>query len=185
MLTDFQLHRVKVLSEAIKSLTIEERDCLWQAYRDAHIEGQGIDPALFSDFFPKAGENMEFDFSNLQTPDNVCAGLVQKVSRGEKITSVAQAALDSVKNEVKVEVKKEVVVEKTNFDVMLKGFSPEGKVKIIKEIKNLMNLGLKESKDTVESCLVKPVVIYKQAPTEKANELIARFKELGADVELK
>lgn len=39
--------------------------------------------------------------------------------------------------------------EKTEFDVKLEGFSPEGKIKVIKEIRALTNLGLKEAKELV------------------------------------
>lgn len=39
--------------------------------------------------------------------------------------------------------------EKTEFDVKLDGFSPEGKIKVIKEIRALTNLGLKEAKELV------------------------------------
>ena len=176
------MYRAKLLSQAIKSLTPEEREVLWQSYRDSETKGLGIDPALFSDFYPKMSQGNELDFSNIRLPDTICAGLVHKVKRGENISigGPKKAAVEKKKEEIK-----EVVKEKTNFDVIMKGFAPEGKVKIIKEIKNLMSLGLKESKDKVESCLVQPIVIYKSAPTEKANELLAKFKELGADVELK
>lgn len=39
--------------------------------------------------------------------------------------------------------------EKTDFDVKLEGFSAEGKIKVIKEIRALTNLGLKEAKELV------------------------------------
>lgn len=39
--------------------------------------------------------------------------------------------------------------ENTEFDVKLDGFSPEGKIKVIKEIRALTNLGLKEAKELV------------------------------------
>lgn len=115
-------------------------------------------------------------------PDTACNDIVYKVSKGEKLVigSEKQVVKEEVKEEVKV-----VVKERTNFDLMLKGFSPESKIKIIKEVKNLMNLGLKESKDKVELSLTEPVLLYKNAPVEKANELFKFFKDLGADVELK
>lgn len=173
-----------MLTDAIKSLETEEKDYLWQIYRDVQTEGLGIDPALLSDFYPKIQPGLEFSFSEVRFPENICAGLIQKVKRGEKVTTVAQDLAANSKTPVK-EIVQEVIVEKTNFDVMLKGFAPESKVKIIKEVKNLMNLGLKESKEMVESCLAQPLVIYKSAPVDKANEILAKFKELGADVELK
>jgi large subunit ribosomal protein L7/L12 len=45
----------------------------------------------------------------------------------------------------------EVKAEKTEFDVKLEAFSPEGKIKVIKEIRALTNLGLKEAKELVSA----------------------------------
>ena len=44
----------------------------------------------------------------------------------------------------------EKVVEKTNFDVVLIAIDPASKIKIIKEVRSICNLGLKEAKDAVE-----------------------------------
>ena len=48
--------------------------------------------------------------------------------------------------------KKEEKKEKTEFDVKLESFSAEGKIKVIKEIRALTNLGLKEAKELVGPC---------------------------------
>eukprot|EP00878_Enallax_costatus_P012452 GHUV01013003.1.p1 GENE.GHUV01013003.1~~GHUV01013003.1.p1 ORF type:complete len:184 (+),score=56.22 GHUV01013003.1:332-883(+) len=41
--------------------------------------------------------------------------------------------------------------EKTEFDVKLESFTPEGKIKVIKEIRSITNLGLKEAKELVSN----------------------------------
>lgn len=50
--------------------------------------------------------------------------------------------------------------EKTEFDVKLEGFSPEGKIKVIKEIRALTNLGLKEAKELVRAGLSLAVLCH-------------------------
>jgi large subunit ribosomal protein L7/L12 len=47
---------------------------------------------------------------------------------------------------------KEEKKEKTEFDVKLDSFTPEGKIKVIKEIRAITNLGLKEAKELVRAC---------------------------------
>ena len=47
--------------------------------------------------------------------------------------------------------KEEVKVEKTHFDVELSKFDAASKIKVIKEIRAILGLGLKEAKDLVEA----------------------------------
>lgn len=79
-LDQFQLKRVKVLSEAIVTLTEVEKEYLWQRIRDSYVQKIGIDPALMTDFFPKAKEN-DFDLSNIEMPPGSPIGIVD-VGRG-------------------------------------------------------------------------------------------------------
>jgi hypothetical protein len=53
--------------------------------------------------------------------------------------------------EVKVEhIIQDKVIEKTNFDVMLLAIDAKSKIKVIKEVRSMCGLGLKEAKDMVE-----------------------------------
>lgn len=79
-LDQFQLKRVKVLTEAIGTLTEVEKEYLWQRIRDSYVEKLGIDPALMTDFFPKA-KDADFDLNNIELPPGACIGLVE-VGRG-------------------------------------------------------------------------------------------------------
>jgi len=74
-----------------------------------------------------------------------------------------------------------VVEEKTSFDVMLKGFDAKSKIKVIKEVRVITGLGLKEAKELVESA---PAAIKKDIKKEEAEELMAKLKEIGAEIEL-
>jgi large subunit ribosomal protein L7/L12 len=70
---------------------------------------------------------------------------------------------------------------KTVFDVKLMGFDASAKIKVIKKIRSVAGLGLKEAKDLVESA---PCIISKGIKTEAAEELKAKLVELGAQIEI-
>jgi large subunit ribosomal protein L7/L12 len=74
-----------------------------------------------------------------------------------------------------------VVVEKTTFDVVLK--SPGGaKLQIVKLVKELSGLGLKEAKELVDAA---PKAVKEGASKEEAESIKAQLEEAGAEVELK
>ncbi|KAL3928815.1 MAG: hypothetical protein SGARI_004927, partial [Bacillariaceae sp.] len=70
---------------------------------------------------------------------------------------------------------------KTIFDLKLVGFDAKAKIKVIKEVRNIAGLGLKEAKELVESA---PKVIQKDLKQEKAEELKAQLEAVGAEIEL-
>ncbi|RLD61494.1 MAG: 50S ribosomal protein L7/L12 [Bacteroidetes bacterium] len=73
------------------------------------------------------------------------------------------------------------VEEKTEFDVVLK--SPGGaKLQIVKLVKELTGLGLKEAKALVDSA---PKEVKEGVSKEEAESLKAKLEEAGAEVELK
>ncbi len=71
--------------------------------------------------------------------------------------------------------------EKTEFDVELTEAGAE-KVKVIKVVREITGLGLKEAKDTVEAA---PKVIKEGASKAEAEELKKKLEEVGAKVTLK
>ncbi len=71
--------------------------------------------------------------------------------------------------------------EKTEFDVELTEVGSE-KVKVIKVVREVTGLGLKEAKDTVEGA---PKVIKEGASKEDAEEIKKKLEEVGAKVTLK
>ncbi|KAK3284307.1 hypothetical protein CYMTET_8037 [Cymbomonas tetramitiformis] len=68
---------------------------------------------------------------------------------------------------------------KTEFDLKLEAFDKGQKIKVIKEIRAITELGLKEAKELVESA---PVVIKKNVKKEDADALIEKLKTVGAEV---
>ena len=71
--------------------------------------------------------------------------------------------------------------EKTTFNVVLAEIGPN-KIQVIKEIRGVTNLGLKEAKDLVDSA---PKVIKENATKEEAEELKKKLEAVGAKIELK
>ena len=71
--------------------------------------------------------------------------------------------------------------EKTNFDVVLKAAGPN-KLQIVKLVKELTGLGLKEAKDMVDGA---PKTIKEGLPKDEAENLRKQLAEAGAEVELK
>jgi len=75
----------------------------------------------------------------------------------------------------------EAAEEKTEFDVILKGFG-EKKINVIKEVRAITALGLKEAKDLVESA---PAPIKEGLKKEEAEAIKKKLEEVGATVEIK
>ena len=71
--------------------------------------------------------------------------------------------------------------EKTEFDVILASFG-ENKVAVIKEVRAITGLGLKEAKDLVEGA---PKAVKEGASKEDAEKIKAQLEKAGAKVEVK
>ena len=70
---------------------------------------------------------------------------------------------------------------KTEFDVMLSSIG-EKKINVIKEVRAVTGLGLKEAKDLVEAA---PSLVKEGASEAEANEIKAKLEAAGATVEIK
>jgi large subunit ribosomal protein L7/L12 len=75
-----------------------------------------------------------------------------------------------------------VVEEKTEFDVILAAVDPAKKIGIIKVVREITNLGLKEAKELVESA---PKPVKEGVSKEEAEGIQKKLTEAGAKVELK
>ncbi|MFA5983933.1 MAG: 50S ribosomal protein L7/L12 [Methylococcaceae bacterium] len=74
-----------------------------------------------------------------------------------------------------------VVEEQTEFDVILKAFG-ENKVGVIKAVRTITGLGLKEAKDAVESA---PTTLKEAVSKAEADDLKKQLEDAGATVEIK
>ena len=71
--------------------------------------------------------------------------------------------------------------EKTSFDVILKEVGQE-KIKVVKVVKDLTGLGLKEAKEVVDGA---PKAVKEGVNKEQAEEMKTKLEEVGATVEIK
>ena len=74
-----------------------------------------------------------------------------------------------------------VAEEKSEFDVILTSFGDK-KINVIKEVRGITGLGLKEAKEFVESC---PKAVKEGVSTEEAEEIKKKLEEAGASAEIK
>lgn len=75
----------------------------------------------------------------------------------------------------------EAAEEKSDFDVVLEGFG-DNKIAVIKVVREITGLGLKEAKEVVEGA---PKAIQEGVAKDKAEEIKAKLEEAGAAVTLK
>ena len=75
----------------------------------------------------------------------------------------------------------EVAEEKTEFDVILTG-AGDKKIQVIKVVRAITKLGLKEAKDLVDGC---PNPVVQAVSKEEAESIKAQIEEAGATVEIK
>ena len=75
----------------------------------------------------------------------------------------------------------EEAAEKTTFDVVLKSAGAK-KIQVIKEVRAITSLGLKEAKELVEGA---PKPVKEGVPKDEAEKLKTQLEEAGAEVELK
>ena len=73
------------------------------------------------------------------------------------------------------------VEEKTEFDVILKS-AGASKLNVIKVVRAITGLGLKDAKDLVDNC---PKTLKEAVSKEDAEKMVAELKEAGAEAELK
>lgn len=98
-----------------------------------------------------------------------------KISAAER----ARGAGGGKKKKKSEEVEK--VEEKTIFDLKLTGFDAKSKIKVIKEVRAITALGLKEAKELVEGA---PTTVKKDIKMEEAEELKAKLEAIGAQIEI-
>jgi large subunit ribosomal protein L7/L12 len=99
----------------------------------------------------------------------------------EKLGVKASAPVMAMAGMVPAAAEAQVVEEQTEFSVILTGVG-EKKIQVIKEVRAITNLGLKEAKDAVESL---PSTIKEGVSKEEAEKVKKQLEEAGATVEIK
>ena len=96
-------------------------------------------------------------------------------------TSVSAIAMPGNSSAMVSELPTEVVEEKTSFDVILTEVPADKKISILKAIRNLTGLGLKESKDIVDNV---PKVVKEGVTKEESDNIKKELEAAGAKVSI-
>ena len=107
--------------------------------------------------------------------------VVELVSAMEEKFGVSAAAAVAAAPAAAADGGGEAAAEKTEFDVVLSAVGDK-KVNVIKAVRGITGLGLKEAKDMVDGA---PSTIKEAAPKDDAEEAKKQLEEAGATVELK
>jgi len=107
--------------------------------------------------------------------------LVELISELEKDWGVSAAAPVAVAAAPGAALAEDAAEEQTEFDVVMNSYG-DNKVAVIKAVRTMTGLGLKEAKDTVEGA---PTTIKEGLPKDEAEEAKKQLEEAGATVELK
>ena len=113
-----------------------------------------------------------------QLPVIELAGLIKELEEKWGVSAAAVAAAPAAAGAVSETAAAE---EKTEFDVTLASVGPN-KISVIKEVRTLTGLGLKDSKDLVDGA---PKSVKTAVPKEEADKMKAALEKAGATVEVK
>jgi len=109
------------------------------------------------------------------------AQLVKKLEEAWGVSAAAPVAMAAMGAPAAGAAATEPVEEQTEFDVIIKDAGPK-KIEVIKAIRQLTNLGLKEAKDAAETAGTK---LLEAVSKDAANDAKAKLEAAGAVVELK
>ena len=107
--------------------------------------------------------------------------LSELVKRLEDELGVSAAAMPVAVAGAAAGAPAEAAEEQTEFTVQLVEIGPK-KINVIKVVREVTSLGLKEAKDLVESA---PAAIKEEIPKDEAEAIAKKFEEVGAKVEIK
>ncbi len=124
-------------------------------------------------------ENLVEEISALSLME--AAELVKMLEAKLGVSAAAPVAMMGAMPAAAPVAEAEEVEEQTEFNVVLKDFGPK-KIEVIKVVRQLTNLGLKEAKELVESA---PANVMEGVSKDVAEDAKAKLTEVGAVVELK
>ena len=109
------------------------------------------------------------------------AGLVKDLEEKWGVSAAAPVAVAAAPGAAATGGGEEAAAEKTEFDVVLTSFG-EKKINVIKEVRGITGLGLKEAKELVEGA---PKPVKETVSKDEAEEIKKKLEAAGAKVELK
>ncbi|CDW86882.1 ribosomal protein l7 l12 c-terminal domain containing protein [Stylonychia lemnae] len=178
-LSEPQMQRVELFLDEFLKMSKQERLYFTYKSREKTLNATGIDFANMNMHWPVLRQQ-EIGTWPPNNP-NWFNGLANaSMSMGGGGSSAASSTVGATK-ETSQEKKVEEVKEKSHYDIELSKFDPAKKIILIKEVRAILNLGLKEAKEMVEGA---PCWIKKEVAKEEAEKLAEKLKELGAECRL-
>ncbi|CDW85761.1 ribosomal protein l7 l12 c-terminal domain containing protein [Stylonychia lemnae] len=186
-LSDLQKRKVEVLTDKLLDFNIFELRYFSEALKQRIQRTSGVNPMKLNLDWPslKPDETGSWPPANPNwfKQQEMLAQLGPAMSQmgfGAVGGGGAASEAPAAKKEAAPE-KKEEPKEKSHYDIELSKFDPAKKITLIKEVRALLNLGLKEAKEMVEGA---PVWLKKEVSKEEAEKLAAKLKELGGECRL-
>lgn len=177
--------KVDLVVTHMASLTTAERIVFAEELRKAQLQKLGVKDELVYRWSPlvRKGAERKTEGQGLERFGlrGFPAETVAKLLKGE----FAAKLVAKPQEEKPKEVVKPQEEEKAALDIYLVGFKAETKVPLIKLVKDLLKLGLKESKDKVEEALKGPALLFKTLPKDKVKEVQKKLEDAGAKLEVK
>ena len=179
-LSELQRKKVDLLADKLLEMNTFEMRYLAQSVKMRIARTSGMNPLKLNLDWPSIKQDAQgtwppanpnwFRQQELMSQLGPFQGMMGMGGGGGGAPAAAEAAPAEEKVEEKVE-------EKTHFDIELTSFEAASKIKVIKEVRGLLGLGLKDAKELVESA---PKFIQKEVAKEDAEALIEKLKAVGA-----
>ena len=180
--TDLQLTYIDILTKE-KGVKEKGENYLWN----------NIDWLSLSELSDKEAKNIYRDFIDQQITLTEYTKWLSTQPKIDLGLGIATEAVKEVKEEKKVfnllnnltnffYLNLYKLIQKEAYDIELTSFDAAKKIALIKEIRGITNLGLKEAKELVEKA---PTIISKNIKTNEAEAIMKKLTESGAKITLK
>lgn len=194
---DLSLHQVRqceVILDKLTHLNSHEYNYFNSTAKEFINKSISVDPGCNNTFFPANYTEVKLtqlmDNPNYIPTQKILSTLSPFIASGYFSGGASQVAI--AVEEVKVVDKKVIVndisnvnkyiyFQKTRLEVKLLAFDPVKKITLIKEVRAIFTLGLKEAKELVERA---PVTLKRDIYREEAHEIKAKLEENGGTIEL-
>jgi large subunit ribosomal protein L7/L12 len=185
-LTGHQKREVDIILNEFNKLNSTEAKYFWDCVQDYTKKTIGISkdkPNVFNKkSIPQIDTNADTNNPNFESTQQILSYLAPFLASGY-FSGGAGPQVNASAEPVKAEEKKqpEAPKEKAAYNIKLVSFDAAKKITLIKEIRGMLSLGLKEAKELVEKA---PVEIRKDVKKAEADEIKKKLTENGGVIEL-
>ncbi|RZL51167.1 MAG: 50S ribosomal protein L7/L12 [Pedobacter sp.] len=113
---------------------------------------------------------------------NELIGEIERIFGVDATAITAPMIMANSGNSTPAPIRTEIIEEKTSFDVILNEFAPDQKVNVLKVIRTITGLGLKECKEIVDNL---PKMVKEGLSKEESENIKKELENAGAKVTLK